>query len=606
MTPEPPSSPVSQNSEALPAGPPPSFDRLPLSDELRRALGDMGYVEPTPVQLAVYEPAVSGRDVVVQARTGTGKTAAFGIPIIDRLVRRSARGVQALVLCPTRELALQVTRELEQLGTHRKVTPVAIYGGASMSVQVDALERGAAVVVGTPGRVLDHLKRGTLDPASVRVLVLDESDEMLSMGFEKELTAILDRLPAERQTLLFSATLPADIERIVRTRLKQPEFVLLSGDHVGALGIDHYVYLVQTDKLGALVSVLEVEDPESALVFCNTREQTEVVATALQRHGFGAAWLNGDLPQSEREKVMAATRAGELRFLVATDVAARGIDVSHLTHVINYDFPQVAEGYVHRTGRTGRAGRIGTAISLLTAQDVGPLYLLRLTYGIRPVERHLPTEGEQRTRMETDVVDELARTFAPRGQAPEHRSLARRLLSHDDGEAIVAGMLREILGAQPGLSEQSAARRRAGAARVTPPATRVEPEPQSAPPARLAERVDERAGSDGEQEERSGCERPPSPPAAQDTANFVELYVNVGRKEGIRPRDLKALLHDDGGLPHEQVGRLRIRDRCAFVEVAPEVVERAIALLERGKFGDRVVAANISERSARGPATEGD
>jgi len=451
--------------------PEPSFDALPLSDEVRTALREMDYQVPTPVQLAIWEPATGSRDVVCQARTGTGKTAAFGLPMLERHVRRSQKNVQALVLCPTRELALQVARELEALAKHLEVGITAVYGGAPIGRQIDAIKAGAQIVVGTPGRVLDHLRRGTMSADNIRHLVLDESDEMLSMGFERELTAIIEHLPPERQTLLFSATLPPDIERMVKTRLREPEFVVLSGDHVGALEVAHYVYFVTRDKHGALMSVIEVEDPESAIIFCNTRVETEKLAQYLQREGIEADWLNGDLPQSEREKVMRRTREGKLRFLVATDVASRGIDVSHLTHVINFDFPQDAEGYVHRTGRTGRAGRTGTAISLVTPQEVGALYILRLTYRIRPVERHLPSSREQQTRVEADIITSLAETFAAQGRSPEHLALARRLLTHDEAEAVLAGILRAHLVAHPDLPEIAQSRRRA----KVPPAVRSTP-----------------------------------------------------------------------------------------------------------------------------------
>jgi ATP-dependent RNA helicase DeaD len=462
---------------------PPTFDVLPLSRETLSALLEMGYTHPTPVQRAVFEPATRGVDLVVQARTGTGKTAAFGLPIIEHVVRRQLAKVQVLVLCPTRELALQVTGELDRLGRPRAIKPVPIYGGAPMERQVDQLRTGAQIVVGTPGRVLDHLTRKTLDPSDIRMVVLDEADEMLSMGFERELSAILERLPQSRQTLLFSATIPPDIERIARDRLHSPEFLTLSGDHIGALEVLHYVYLVRGDKVDAFMRIIEVENPESALVFCNTKSDTTVVAEALERQGFEADWLNGDLPQSEREKVMARTREGKLRFLVATDVAARGIDISHLTHVMNFDLPETPERYVHRTGRTGRAGRTGTAISLVTPKDIGNLYLLRLTYKIRPIERQLPTVGEIKTRQEADLVQMLADAFVPRPVHPDDLALARRLLSHDDVEAIVAGLVRDHLGARPDAAEEAAAARRAKAAPVAP-AARAEPEPAPLPSAR--------------------------------------------------------------------------------------------------------------------------
>jgi ATP-dependent RNA helicase DeaD len=439
----------------------PTFDVLPLSKELRETLAQIGYVHPTPVQIAVWEPATRGRDAVVQARTGTGKTAAFGLPIVDHIVKRGLPHVQVLALTPTRELALQIGTEIERLGQKKGVKVVSIYGGAPMQRQIDAINGGAQVVTGTPGRVLDHLRRGTLDPKHIKLVVLDESDEMLSMGFERELTAILETLPPERQTLLFSATLPPDIERIAKNKLKNPDLLTLSGDHVGALSIQHFVYMVASDKVKALIRVLEVEDPESAVIFCNTKDETQVVAQALNKKGFDADWLNGDLPQNDREKVMAATREGRLRYLVATDVAARGIDISHLTHVINHDFPMDAEAYVHRTGRTGRAGRTGTAISLVAPRDIGQLYLLRLTYKIRPVEKQIPSEGELKTRAEADLVGMLAEAFTAKPVHPDDLALARRLLTHDQSDRILAGLLRDHLGARPEVKETAAAARRA-------------------------------------------------------------------------------------------------------------------------------------------------
>jgi ATP-dependent RNA helicase DeaD len=438
--------PVAAETEA--PIPRPTFDALALSPDVRQAVDALGYVHPTPVQLAVFEPAVRGKNLVVQARTGTGKTAAFGIPIVDQIVRRGVPKVQALVLTPTRELALQVAREIESLGVNRGVRVTAIYGGAPMGKQIDELAGGAQVVSGTPGRVLDHIRRKTLDTSALRVFVLDEADEMLSMGFAKELHAIVDSLPKERQGLFFSATIPPDIERLARSQLSEPEFITLSSDQVGALEVAHYIYMLRGgDKRQELVRILETEDPESALVFCNTKDETQRVTEVLQNKGFDAEWLNGDLEQRERERIMAKTREGKLRFLVATDVAARGIDVSHLTHVINADFPETAEGYVHRTGRTGRAGRTGTAISIVQPKDIGNLYILRLTYKIRPIERQLPTPGELKTRLQTDLVTMFSEAFAERPTAAEDLALARRLLTHPDGEKIVAGLVRDHLGA---------------------------------------------------------------------------------------------------------------------------------------------------------------
>jgi ATP-dependent RNA helicase DeaD len=455
-----------------------TFDAIPLTSDVRKAIDDLGYTEPTPVQRAVFEPASRGRDLVVQARTGTGKTAAFGLPLIDSLVKANRPAVQAMILCPTRELALQITRELSAIAKHRGTKVVAVYGGAPMGKQIEQLQGGAQIVVGTPGRVLDHLRRGTLDTSACRTFVLDESDEMLSMGFLPQITEIWGYLPEQRQVLLFSATLPPDVKRVAETRLKNPEYVTLSGDNIGALSINHYVYMTMTDKLAELIAIIETENPESAIIFSNTRDDTKRVAAGLQAQGYAADWLNADLSQNEREAVMAATRKSELRFLVCTDVAARGIDISHLTHVINFDFPESAESYVHRTGRTGRAGRTGTAISLIAPNNIGALYLMRLTYKIRPIEKHLPSARERKTRAEADLVQMFVEAAASRSIHSEDMALARRLLSHESAERVIATLLRDHLGARPDAAEEATAARRA-----KPPAPAPAPAPPVAAPA---------------------------------------------------------------------------------------------------------------------------
>jgi ATP-dependent RNA helicase DeaD len=640
---------------AEPTAPPPTFDALPLSDELRRALAQMEYKHPTPVQLAVFEPAVRGKNLVVQARTGTGKTTAFGLPILDQLVRRSLAKVQALILCPTRELALQVSRELERLAQFRGSKIVAIYGGAPMGRQIEALEQGAQIVVGTPGRVLDHLRRGTLDPSNIRMFVLDEADEMLSMGFQKELSAIADMLPKERQGLFFSATIPPDIERLAVSKLKDPEFVTLSSDQIGALEINHFVYIQRHgSKREQLLRVLEVEDPESAIVFCNTKEETERLAELLQNRGYDADWLNGDLPQSDRERVMSKTREGKLRFLVCTDVAARGIDISHLTHVINADFPESAEQYVHRTGRTGRAGRTGTAISMVGPKDVGSLYMLRLTYKIRPIEKQLPSEGELKTRAEQDVIELFEDAFGARQPHPDDLSLARRLLTHVDAEKIVAGLLRDHLGARPidAKTEAADARRARNPEPIAvaeiedaptqpraerPQRERRPPEPRIASPGRRDARParpkregrgvphssfttwepaeeqdddkpifvarDEKGrpidtsetgeARDREPRDREDRDREPRDRdrEPEDDPSFAQIFVNVGRRDGARASDLQKILESKAGIAAESTGRIRVRDRMTFVSVKRELVDAAIAALAGEVIGGRTVAA---------------
>jgi ATP-dependent RNA helicase DeaD len=597
---------------------PPTFEVLSLSRETLEALSSMGYTHPTPVQRAVFDPAVRGLDLVVQARTGTGKTAAFGLPIIETVVRRTVAKAQVLILCPTRELALQVTGELERLGRPRNIKPIAIYGGAPMGRQVEALATGAQVVVGTPGRVLDHLHRGTLDASEIRMLVLDEADEMLSMGFERELSSILERLPKSRQTLLFSATIPPDIERIARERLREPEFITLSGDHVGALEVLHFVYFARGDKLAALIRILEVENPESAIIFSNTKADTERVAEALERQGFAAAWLNGDLPQNEREVVMARTREGKLRFLVATDVAARGIDISHLTHVINFDLPESAERYVHRTGRTGRAGRTGTAISIVAPKDIGNLYLLRLTYKIRPIEKQLPTAGELKTREEADLVQMLADAFLGLEAHPDDLALARRLVSHEASEHIIAGLLRDHLGARPEAVEQAAAARRsktavasenrgnvaapppeggptvAGAMPMTQPAD-ASHEPRRA---RVKREKTLRTVEPDDAEMRVKWVEEPQATASDPT--FAEIFVNLGHRDGVSASDFQRVLTELAQISRAETGKIRVRDRSSFVSVKRELLDKAVSALNGASILGKVAQAEPARaRSGR-------
>ncbi len=372
-----------------------TFEELPLSPELKRAISEKGYLAPTPVQAAVLEPVLAGKDLIVRSKTGTGKTAAFGIPLLER-IPAGTNEVRALILCPTRELALQVAEEITQLGKFKGSKIIAIYGGASMTQQVDALKAGAEIVVGTPGRVFDLIRRGTLKLDRCEMAVLDEADEMLSMGFFEEVTRILDELPEKRQTLLFSASVPADIQQIVEDYLTDPQTVLLSGDTFTVEGIENVIYYtVDTyPKPRNLLYLVEREEPDNAIIFCNTRGDTSLVTAVLNRNGYDAEYLNGDLPQKERERVMAKVKAGEVRFMVATDIAARGIDISDLTHVINYSLPEDPAVYLHRVGRTGRIGKNGVAISLVSGTELMTLTALEKKYGIKFEERKLPPPEE--------------------------------------------------------------------------------------------------------------------------------------------------------------------------------------------------------------------
>jgi ATP-dependent RNA helicase DeaD len=351
------------------------FDRLGLSDSMLASLERANYLEPTPVQVGIIPRALEGCDVLGQARTGTGKTAAFAIPIIER-VKHGGKSAppRALVLVPTRELAVQVRDEFEKLAYGSRLSSVPIYGGKPIRGQIAKLERGADVVIGTPGRVIDLIGRGALDLRSIEIVVLDEADRMLDIGFRPDIEKILRRCPKERQTLLLSATVAPPVERLARTYMRDPEVMDFSPTTKAVDTIDQFYFTVdQEQKFDLLVRLLKRDQPEQAIVFCRTKRGTERIHRRLSKHFPGTDMMHGDMQQSARDRVMKAFRAGEVRILVATDVVGRGIDVTSISHIINFDIPQSSDDYVHRVGRTGRMGREGVAYTFVTTEEGGEL-----------------------------------------------------------------------------------------------------------------------------------------------------------------------------------------------------------------------------------------
>jgi ATP-dependent RNA helicase DeaD len=419
-----------------------SFDDLGLSPEVRRAIGERGYQHPTPVQARAFRPVMAGKDLIVRSKTGTGKTAAFGLPLIDKIAM-GERQVKALVMCPTRELAMQVCTELQALAKYRDIRVTAIYGGASMKQQEDALESGSAIIVGTPGRVYDHIRRKNMKLENCTHAVLDEADEMLNQGFYEEVTRILDFLPKNRQVLLFSATVPEDIQRLIAKYTTDPETLLLSGDVYTVEHIHHIRYEI-TDafpKPRNLVYVLEMHEPENAIIFCNTRDDTELVTAVLNRNGFDAELLNGDLPQKERERVMGKIKRGEVAFMVATDLAARGIDISDLGHVINYSLPEDPAVYLHRVGRTGRIGKKGTALNLTSGRELATLTTLEKKYGVVFEKRLMPTPDEA-VRLWTERHVRELKDAASSAIFEGYLGLAAQLKVRPDADELIAVLLR--------------------------------------------------------------------------------------------------------------------------------------------------------------------
>ncbi|MFL5425909.1 MAG: DEAD/DEAH box helicase [Myxococcales bacterium] len=558
-----------------------SFADLPLSEELRRGIADRGYVQPTPVQAAVIGPILAGRDLICRSKTGTGKTAAFGIPLLER-IPGGTRKASALVLCNTRELALQVSQELEALAKHKNISVVAIYGGAPMGAQTDALRGGAEVIVGTPGRVYDHIRRGALKLDDTRIAVLDEADEMLSAGFFEEVTRILDHLPKDRQTLLFSATVPPDIEHLAARYLRDPETILLSGDTFTVEHIKNVIYDVvdQYPKPRNLLYLLEREDPDSAIVFCNTRTDTELIANVLNRNGLDAEMLNGDLPQKERERVMGKVKRGELKFMVATDIAARGIDISDLSHVINYSLPEDPSVYLHRVGRTGRIGKKGTAISLVSGAEIMTLSALQKRFGIEFEQRKLPTPEEAKTVWIEKHIKELRDAMTGGMAYDAFLSLAVDLSSRDEGRTLLAYALKYFFTHHRMEKAQARAageklleshkvdqsQREQKKARGEHDRSRRKPKLD-----RKHETADERAEGSGakpppERVKDTPSERAEAPAAAVDR---VKLFVTPGAEDGWEKDAFADALCALAGQPRDSILAVDLKPRYAYVLVRP-------------------------------------
>ena len=595
-----------------------TFAELPLSDEIKRSIADRGYTRPTPVQAQAIPKVIAGKDLIVRSKTGTGKTAAFSIPVLERLPAGSRKPL-ALVLCPTRELALQVAEEATQLAKHKDIRVTAIYGGAPMGAQVKALEEGAEFIVGTPGRVYDHIRRGTLDLSEAMVAVLDEADEMLSMGFFEEVTRILDRLPKSRQTLLFSATVPPDIERLIRKYLRDPETLLLSGDVYTVEGITHVAYKMVEDypKPRNLLYLIELENPDSAIIFANTRDDTALITAVLNRNGYDAELLNGDLPQKERERVMAKVKRGEVRFMVATDIAARGIDISDLSHVINYSLPEDPAVYLHRVGRTGRIGKTGTAISLIGGRD----YLIRATlekqFDIEFEERTLPT-AEEAARMWTERHVAELREGMGASVFEAFIPLARELKQRTDGDFLIAYALKYFFTHH--RKEKALERARAEAAEAVleeaPPPRRRE---RSARAERERDRRErprrerrERRVVTGEEGELSAMlpgphvqptgavEEPAAPPTEElelRADRGARLWVSIGGDDGLDAEGVKAALAELGG-DAAKIRHVDVRPAHSFVYVERDALDDFLALHGRQR-GEKEVKVERARRTRR-------
>jgi len=590
-----------------------TFADLGLPEPLLQALRDVGYESPSPIQAATIPPLLAGRDVLGQAQTGTGKTAAFALPILAR-IDCAAAYPQALVLAPTRELAIQVAEAFARYAAHLPGFHVLpIYGGQSYTPQLAALRRGVQVVVGTPGRIIDHLERGTLQLDRLAHVVLDEADEMLRMGFIDEVESILQKTPPTRQVALFSATMPAAIRRIAQTYLREPQEITIKAATTTATHIRQRYWMVSgVHKLDALTRILEVEPFEGMIVFARTKQATEELADKLTARGFTAAALNGDVPQPLRERLVQRLKEGQLDILVATDVAARGLDVERISHVVNYDIPTDTESYVHRIGRTGRAGREGDAILFVT-----------------PRERHLLRAIERATRQpitpmqlpSTEAVNDsrisrfMQRITDAREQEglDDYQRLVERYEQEHDVPAIeiAAALARLVQGDKPLLLRpgEGAETTQAAHAAPAPRLSRPRREPGAVAPAHEQPKPRDPDGftrqhrlheRDAAEERAHARQAPPQPgerPArarhGAGDVRFETYRVEVGRDHGVQVRNLVGAIANEAGLDNKHIGNIALRGDHSLVELPEGMPRDVFRALQKTWVGGRQL--NISK-----------
>lgn len=562
-----------------------TFASLGLPAGIMQALDDVGYETPSAIQAETIPLLLAGRDLIGLAQTGTGKTAAFALPVLSA-IDVGNRSPQALVLTPTRELAVQVCEAFERYAAHLGgVHVLPIYGGQGYGVQLSALRRGVHVVVGTPGRIMDHLAKGTLDLSGLTHVVLDEADEMLRMGFAEDVDQILQATPTEKQVALFSATMPRQIRAISQQHLREPAEVTVRAGATSSPSINQRALMVSyQQKLEALTRVLEVEPFEGAIVFTRTRNETETVAERLRARGYAAAAISGDVAQPQREKTIEQLRSGDLDVLVATDVAARGLDVERISHVINYDLPIDVESYTHRIGRTGRAGRTGDAISFVTARERRMLSAIekatRATVTIMP----MPSADEVNSTRLTRFDDAITAALGQSDRIERFREIVAHYVAHHDvpQEDVAAALAVVAQGETPLLLDERADR--------ALQASRAE-RPQR------AEQSGRAGGGDGERRSRRG------------PSDATTYRLAVGSRKGVEPRQIVGALANEGGLGRDDFGRIQIRWDFTLVEL-PELDRSQLERLSKTRIVgvpiDIRVDTGRSERGGRDDRRERD
>jgi len=522
------------------------FTDLNLQPQLVQAVTELGYTSPTPIQTGVIPLMLDGRDIIGQAQTGTGKTAAFALPMIQT-IQTGQKYIQGLVLVPTRELATQVAGAISDLGRHTGVNVLAVYGGQAYGSQIGQLRRGVDIVVGTPGRLLDLIYRSVLDLGGIRTVILDEADEMLSMGFIEDIEAILSNTPADRQTALFSATLPVEIRRLAEKYMRDPQQVAVQHEQVTVDAIEQRYYLVNShEKAAALTRLFEVEEISSALIFVRTRVETTNLAGELSARGFPAEALSGDLTQEARERTLDRFRQNKVQVVVATDVAARGLDIDNISHVFNYQLPDDPEIYVHRIGRTGRAGKTGIAITFVSSAERRRLSRVEAFTRKKIQLATLPSEEDIHARREASLTGKLV-IWLKRGRFQHERELAEKMVAEGyDPLDIAAAALKVARGEDK--------------QRPIHPVTRVE---------EVTPRVPNR-GSDREFRHNFSGEN-------SHESGMVRLTLKMGRQHGVSPNEIVGVIASRAEIPGYAIGKISIQASRSFVDIPEEMVPQVLA-----------------------------
>jgi ATP-dependent RNA helicase DeaD len=541
------------------------FNRFNLHPALVQAVSDLGFSEPTPIQSAVMPALLAGQDVIGQAQTGTGKTAAYGLPILNNLVVGLGK-VQSLVLVPTRELALQVATALESYSTRQELSVLAVYGGQPYSRQIGRLRRGVEIVVGTPGRLLDLIQQHALDLSAVQTVILDEADEMLSMGFIEDIETILAETPSTRQTALFSATLPQPIRRLAERYMHEPYSVTIQREQLTVEALEQRYYLVNpAEKVAALTRLFEVEDISSALIFVRTRLGSAELAGNLAAYGYPVEVLNGDLTQESRERVMSSFRQRHISVLVATDVAARGLDIDDISHVFNFDLPDDDEVYIHRVGRTGRAGKTGIAISLVTPQEQWRLRKIETLTRKKVTRCQLPSEQDIQEHRDEQLLHSM-RIWLQRARYNKERELAGKLVEEGyDAQEIAAAALRLA----------RAGERRRPIAPVSEVQEKRPPRTERSSPPRLDRRDAQR--------DRSSHE-----------AGMVRLALSKGRLHGVRPTDVVSTIAFHADIPGSVIGKIHILDQQTLVDVPDQYLAQVLSRSGKYRIHKQPVAVEVA------------